>query len=143
MYRPDMLDEDLNTKNGGPQRLSSTQALVLRAAACSAPSSSGPTRPGTPSTSTTEGEDSVDEWYQAHPEVPKCGKEVSSRLPTPLNSDNQDDADEMTEDQKRCLASAKRKSARQEAQVELGIQGKWTRVNNECSLPIFVPYDAL
>jgi hypothetical protein len=69
----------------------------------------GSIRAGTPLTLTTEGEDSLEEWYQAHPEVPKYGKEVCSRLPTPLNSDNEDDGEEMTEDQKRHLASAKRR----------------------------------
>jgi hypothetical protein len=107
-----MNDEDENPKNGVPQKLSETQAFCLKAAARSAPSSSGPTRSGTSSTSTTEGEDSVDEWYQALPDVPNCGKEVSSRLPTQLNSDNEDDADEMTEDQERCLESTKRRAGR-------------------------------
>jgi hypothetical protein len=112
MYTPEMLGPDGTPKNGGPQRLSSTQALALRAAARSAPSSSGPSRTRTPSTSTTEGEDSVDEWYREHPEVPKCGKEVSSRLPTPLNSDNEDEEEYRSKDQTRCLSPAKRMAGR-------------------------------
>jgi hypothetical protein len=112
MYTPDMLSPDGKPKKSGPQRLSTTRALVLRAAAHAAPSSTGPSRPGTPSTSVTEGEDSVDEWYQANLEVPKCVKEVSSRLLTPLNSDNEDDAEEMTWDQRRHVAIAKKKSGR-------------------------------
>jgi hypothetical protein len=96
MYTPEMLGPDGNPKNGGPQKLSNTQVLALRSAARSAPSSRGPSIPGTPSTSRGR----------------KYGKEVSSRLPTPLNSDNEDDADDMTEDQKGCLASAKRRAGR-------------------------------
>jgi hypothetical protein len=91
---------------------------ILRAVARSEPIPESETS-CTTTTSGTDGEDSVDEYYRNHPEEPKCGDLVSSRLPTlassrastPVNSDNEDQ-EEMTEDQKRHLASAKRRVAK-------------------------------
>jgi hypothetical protein len=95
MYTPERLGPDGKPKNGGLQVLSSTQAFVLRAAAQELAKASGPSESCTPSTSGTEGEDSVDEWYCDHPEVPKCGKKASSSFPTPMNSED-DDSDDLT-----------------------------------------------
>jgi hypothetical protein len=107
MYTSEMLGPD-GKKIRGPQVLSSLQVMVLRAGARFEPRL-GSDASGVTTTSGTDGEDSVDEYYRNHPEEPKCGDLVSSRLPTPVGSDNEDQ-EEMSENQKRCLASAKRKA---------------------------------
>jgi hypothetical protein len=57
----------------------------------------------------THASHSVDEWCGNHPEEPKCGNLVSSRLPTqigtPVNPDDEDEG--LSEDQKRCIALEK------------------------------------
>jgi hypothetical protein len=96
MYTPDMLGGDGKPKTGGPQQLPAAQVLAMRAAARRAPS-----QPKGSAESTTQ---------------------ASTRLPTPLNSDDEDS--DTTEDQKRRLASDRRKSGREGGLATVGMTGK-------------------
>jgi hypothetical protein len=124
MYTAEMPGPDVK-KISRPQVLSQLQAMVLRAAGRAKPSSES--EPScTSTTSGADGEDSVDEWYANHPEEPKCGDLVSSRLPTPIGTpvhwDNEDG--ELSEDQKRCIALGKRMAERSGRAGGQAIRGK-------------------
>jgi hypothetical protein len=92
MFTPEMLGHD-GKRTMEPQNLTPEQAERQRAVAREIrKSSAGPLasvasgteeQSGTEVTSGTEGEDSVDEFYRNHPEIPKCGQVISSRSPTP------------------------------------------------------------
>jgi hypothetical protein len=121
MYTSEILGSD-GRKLRGPQMLSRLQVLVLRASARAEPKSgSEPSCTSTPSG--TDGEDSFDEYYGNRPDGPKCGELVSSRFPTPVDSDNEDD-DEVSEDHKRRAALGKRTANRSGRAGGQAIRGK-------------------
>jgi hypothetical protein len=96
IYTPNMLGPDRKPRSGGPQLLSKEHLRAQRAAAAQRTSdSAGPTTQAKMAAGSCE---------------PTIQAPTSSRLPTPLNSD--DDSEEMTWDHKRHLAAAKRKSGR-------------------------------
>jgi hypothetical protein len=86
MFTPEMLGQD-GKRIMDPQKLTPEQAERQRTAARATQKSSAEpsasVAPGTEETSGTEGEDSVDEFYGNHPEIPKCGQSVSLRAATP------------------------------------------------------------
>jgi hypothetical protein len=105
MYTAEMLGPEGKNKSG-PQLLTPRDVAFMRAAARATKKPVSYTPSTSATTTDMEGQDSVDEYYADH--------YVSSRLPTPagtpVNSDNEDIQEEMSEDQKRHLATAKRKA---------------------------------